>query len=213
MRISRLALLSLLLPAVHGSAGGNSTAPEHRVLGLDARIRRGPPLDPSDRRPRFRKGEIVIEGSPLTLPAGVKVVKYLKRADLTVVKVTGGNEHEIVEKLRKKDKLAEENFEMYASIVPNDEYYSPFQWHMDTVQARQAWEISTGENTIVAVLDTGLYNTKSQGGDGIGCIVSPRNTINDSSNVNDVDGHGTHVVSSLLLELVMLHIMLRAPSD
>jgi hypothetical protein len=91
MRISRLAtLISLLVPSVvvHAKLGVNSTAPVHyRHLSVDSRIRRGPN---NNGRPRFRKGEIIIKGSPLTLPAGIKVVKYLPKADVTVVKVTSG---------------------------------------------------------------------------------------------------------------------------
>ena len=208
MRISRLALLSLLLvPSVLIDAklgGNNSTAPVHvdRELSVDSRIRRGPIHASSNRgrgRPRFRKGEIVIKGSPLTLPSGIKVVKYLPKADVTVVKVTSGHEEEIVEKLRAKGKEAEENFEMHAFSFPNDAYYSPYQWHFDKVQAQEAWELTDfkpGTGVIVAVLDTGLY---SGGVDGIGCVKTnlQRNTDRDNANVNDVDGHGTHVAGTI----------------
>lgn len=71
--------------------------------------------------------------------------------------------------------------------------YFNYQWHFDKVQARDAWEVTTGEGTIVAVLDTGLDLTGMV--DGIGCIVEPakqRNTILNNNNVQDGDGHGTH---------------------
>lgn len=68
---------------------------------------------------------------------------------------------------------------------------------MTNVQAEQAWDITRGEGVVVAVLDTGLTDTKPYGGDGIGCIVHPYNTINDSTNVNDGGGHGTHVAGTI----------------
>jgi len=193
MKITKLALLALLLPTSAYGLDGNATVPENRFLGKDTRVRRGPPPDEQHPGPRFRNGEIVIKGSPLDLPPGIKVKKYLKKANLTVVKVTNGRERAIVKKLRKKGRLAEENFEMYASRVPNDSYFYPYQWHMDSVQAREAWDLTTGAGVIVAVLDTGLFDTKPYGGDGVNCIKLPRNTVTDTDNVNDVDGHGTHV--------------------
>lgn len=179
MRYPQLAVLALLLQAAHGLDG-------------DSRVRRGPPPE-IDGGPRFRRGEIIVEGSPLDLPAGVQVIRYLEKANLSVVKVTRGHEKSIVKKLRNKGKVAEVNFEVYASAIPNDTYFQ-YQWHMDRVQAQQAWDITTGQGVVVAVLDTGLANT---GNDGIGCVVSPRNTINNSDNVHDGDGHGTHVSGTI----------------
>lgn len=114
-------------------------------------------------------------------------------ASLPVTKVKCGRESAVVEKLRTKGIIAEENFEMYALATPNDAYFSPYQWHMDTVQAKQAWDITTGEGVVVAVLDTGL----SQNQDGISCVVSPYNTVDENNDVTDVDGHGTHVAGTI----------------
>ena len=159
----------------------------------DTRLRQGPPLDPVDGGPRFKKGEIVLQGSPLdlNLPKGVKVIRYLKKANLTIVKVTKGREKAIVKKLKKKGIVAEENVEVFASsMTPNDSYFN-YQWHFGKIQAQEAWGLTTGEGVIVAVLDTGLAQT---GNDGIGCVRTDlqRNTIEDNTNVHDGDGHGTH---------------------
>lgn len=76
--------------------------------------------------------------------------------------------------------------------VPNDELF-PDQWHMTTVQAEDAWNETTGTGVKVAVIDSGLTDTKPLGGDGIGCIVDPYNAVDISTDVTDIKGHGTHV--------------------
>jgi hypothetical protein len=58
---------------------------------------------------------------------------------------------------------AEPNYVVYASdqplappaFVPNDPFFS-FQWHMPLIQAPQAWDVSTGQGVLIAVLDTGV---------------------------------------------------------
>nr|WP_263858584.1 S8 family peptidase [Coralloluteibacterium stylophorae] len=45
-------------------------------------------------------------------------------------------------------------------LVPNDNYYQQYQWHLHDaiggIGAESAWETSTGEGVVVAVLDTGI---------------------------------------------------------
>lgn len=93
---------------------------------------------------------------------------------------------------------------MYASSVPNDTYYQPYQWHMTRVQAEKAWEISTGKKeVIVAVLDTGVADDRFLSAeekkqyDGLTCIRSPYNTVSENTNSFDRDGHGTHVAGTI----------------
>lgn len=81
------------------------------------------------------------------------------------------------------------------STVPNDTYYSQ-QWGLSTIQAPQAWDITTGSSTVtIGVLDTGIdglhpdlvnrINTSlcRDFTSGSEVIVSP----------TDAHGHGTHV--------------------
>jgi subtilisin family serine protease len=81
-----------------------------------------------------------------------------------------------------------------APFVPNDPYYS-YQWHFEQIQMPAAWDISTGQNVIVAVVDTGvdfsapdLANTSRLPG---------YDFINNDGDPTDDQGHGTHVAGTI----------------
>lgn len=87
---------------------------------------------------------------------------------------------------------------MYAYGAPNDPNY-PQQWGLQNsgygIRAQSAWEMSTGQGIIVAVLDTGirqdcpdLKGTRFTAG---------YNTLDNNSNTTDDNGHGTHVAGTI----------------
>lgn len=107
---------------------------------------------------------------------------------------------------------AEPDFMAYADMVPNDQYYK-YQWHMDntemnnSINAEEAWDISTGisntgEQTIVAVIDTGIayenYSRYYQAPDLANtCFVQGYDFINNDNHPNDDNKHGTHVAGTI----------------
>jgi subtilisin family serine protease len=96
------------------------------------------------------------------------------------------------------------------SVVPNDPGFKQ-QWGLSSsstagISAPQAWSRTTGNpDTIVAVLDTGIdlanpefagriwTNPDSSGGDGYPGDVHGWNFVANTANVQDDNGHGTHV--------------------
>jgi len=58
------------------------------------------------------------------------------------------------------DRMLQHTADVVPALVPDDEYFAQYQWHLqDTaggVHAPTAWETSTGEGVVVAVLDTGI---------------------------------------------------------
>lgn len=50
---------------------------------------------------------------------------------------------------------AEPNYRRYAFATPNDPFYS-LQWHYPNIRLPQAWDLSTGQSVIVAVVDSGV---------------------------------------------------------
>ncbi|WP_207064015.1 S8 family serine peptidase [Motiliproteus sp. SC1-56] len=53
-------------------------------------------------------------------------------------------------------KSASLNYLRRSQAVPNDSLYG-YQWHYPLINLPQAWELSTGSNVVVAVVDTGVF--------------------------------------------------------
>jgi thermitase len=75
------------------------------------------------------------------------------------------------------------------NVVPNDPYVNK-QWALSKINIFQLWQIARVEEGVpVAVLDTGIDPDHQ---DLSGLIIAEAN-FTDSSNPNDIYGHGTHV--------------------
>jgi len=135
-----------------------------------------------------------------------------KVAKLHRVKFSGqGSVSEMVEKYKKNPNVeyAEPNYIARALMVPNDPYY-PYQWHLYNpvykgINAQNAWDISTGQNVIVAVVDTGVayenycdskcyYQASDLAGTS---FVAGYDYVNDDAHANDDNSHGTHVAGTV----------------
>ncbi len=120
-----------------------------------------------------------------------------------------------VKRLRLEDDvlMAEPNYWRVPYAIPNDEFY-PLQWHYPQINLPPAWDISSGQNTIVAVIDTGVLlnhpDLQGQWVAGYDFIRDPRNAADgdgidpDPSDPGDgrrPDGsgsyHGTHVAGTV----------------
>ncbi len=96
-----------------------------------------------------------------------------------------------------------------ASLVPNDPYFSPYQWNLDNpayggIRMQAAWDLSGGgsPNVVVAVLDTGVayetYGVYVRASDLTGTTFVPGyDFINSDAHPNDDNGHGTHVTGTI----------------
>lgn len=98
---------------------------------------------------------------------------------------------------------------MYAFMEPNDPYYD-LQWNFKTfetgigggINLEPAWNSSTGDGVIVAVLDTGVayedYYMYRQAPDLANTnFVSGYDFVNDDTHANDDDSHGTHIAGTI----------------
>lgn len=97
-------------------------------------------------------------------------------------------------------------------FAPNDPYYQ-YQWHYRQINLPQAWDVTTGANTIVAVIDTGVVLSHP---DLQGQLIAGYDFIQDPAMAGDGDGidpnpddpgdhydngsssfHGTHVAGTV----------------
>ncbi len=102
-----------------------------------------------------------------------------------------------LEKVRKEKGVltAERNAYAYAAFVPNDPYYSPYQWHMTRIGMENAWDLSTGSGVVVAVLDTGVRQSLE---DMAGTtFMAGYDFINNDNDPSDDEGHGSHVAGTI----------------
>lgn len=87
---------------------------------------------------------------------------------------------------------------------PNDPLF-PLQWHYESMNLPRAWDVSTGSNTIVAVVDSGIAPNDdliSKTLPGIDMIRDPSNGDGDGIDNNPRDTgseglHGTHVSGTI----------------
>jgi len=84
---------------------------------------------------------------------------------------------------------AEPNRVRRISRAPNDPAF-PEQWGLRTIQAPEAWTITTGGPIVVAVLDSGV---DAEHPDLAGKVLPGYNALNSSANTRDDNGHGTAV--------------------
>ncbi|MEK7573352.1 MAG: S8 family serine peptidase [Patescibacteria group bacterium] len=94
----------------------------------------------------------------------------------------------------KEIKVSQPNFVYELFLTPNDPSYSQL-WGIQKINSSIAWDSTTGSSSIiVAVLDTGADVSHP---DLASAITSPFNVGDNSSNVTDTVGHGTHVAGTI----------------
>ncbi|MAD47265.1 MAG: peptidase S8 [Oceanospirillaceae bacterium] len=116
-----------------------------------------------------------------------------------------------IKTLRQQDDViyAEPNYIRQPLAVPGDPYYH-YQWHYPAINLPTAWDLSQGDDVIVAVIDTGVFmaqedlvgqltetgydfiSNSSSARDGNGRDSNPDDP-GDSSIIGKSSWHGTHV--------------------
>ncbi|MDQ0205647.1 S8 family peptidase [Alkalicoccobacillus murimartini] len=74
--------------------------------------------------------------------------------------------------------------------IPNDEFFEPYQWNLKQLELEKAWNSSDGSDVTIAILDTGIDPSHLELSDK---IEEGFNAIDDSDDIKDEHGHGTHV--------------------
>ncbi len=105
--------------------------------------------------------------------------------------------YNVIKKLEKESGIlyAEQNAYAYACWVPNDPYYSPYQWHMTRIGMEDAWPLSTGAGAIVAINDTGVKQSLADLAQTN--FMPGYDFINNDNDPTDDEGHGSHVCGTV----------------
>ncbi|WP_416729755.1 Ig-like domain-containing protein [Fictibacillus sp. JL2B1089] len=116
-----------------------------------------------------------------------------KKEPIVTIEVPEGKKVDsYIKELEKRDdvEFAEPDHIIKLDHTPNDTYFD-YQWHHETIQTESAWDKSKGSSSVVvAVIDNGIDLTHS---DLKNRIVSPYDTVYDSSTTLTAGDHGTHV--------------------
>ncbi len=128
----------------------------------------------------------------------------------------GADIEKIVEEYRVNPNVeyAQPDYAVRADFTPNDPLLTDL-WGLKTIQAESAWDITQGEGTIVAVVDTGVdythqdlavniwsnpaevLNGMDDDGNGYADDLRGWNFNGGNNETRDIHGHGTHVAGTI----------------
>jgi thermitase len=125
---------------------------------------------------------------------GANGARRVGQTDLHIVDLPPGNETAVLARLAHNPhfKFAELDESVEPSFMPNDPYLGS-SWHIAKIGAPQAWDFAQGTGVTIAILDTGVSGTHP---DLYAQMVPGWNFYDNSSNTNDVKGHGTWVAGA-----------------
>ena len=214
-----LALTLLLVVSFAGSAFGEELRVKERALSVQ-----GPEMMPGEILVQFKPGTSRSAMAQINAGHGVTEIASMRHAEVKRLKIPARKDvAEMVAVYNRNPNVAyaEPNFIGHALQVPNDPYYSPYQWHFDNaafggINMEAAWDVTTGDSAIiVAIVDTGIayedydeyvalskrkgyWLTYQQAPDLANTrFVAGYDFINDDAHPNDDEGHGTHVAGTI----------------
>ena len=142
-----------------------------------------------------RAGLSEAEFDKILKPHGGKQVGKIEGINVRVIQLPPQASEKAVEALLKNNKhlkFAERDMIVRPEGTANDTYYSS-AWHLPKIGATTAWDVTTGDNVVIAVLDSGVDATHP---DLAGRLIPGWNFYDNNSNTADVFGHGTLVAGS-----------------
>ncbi len=126
---------------------------------------------------------------------GARVHHQIAKIKASVLEVPEGAEDTIAEALSRTGLFTyvERDFVAHAAAIPNDPDFAS-QWHLATIQAAAAWDITTGSTSApIAIIDSGVDPTHP---DLASKLLPGWSFLTGNSNTADVLGHGTAVAGA-----------------
>ncbi len=154
----------------------------------------------------FKKGVLQERRQAVLKSRGNKEIKDSNNNLFSVLKVDEGKIEAELEDLKKNPLVshAQPNYIYRGHDIspdltfPDDPSYG-MQWNLEMINVEDAWEISTGEGVVVAVLDSGVHYG---GRDGFGDRLLPGYNafLNLPFFWHDENSHGTHIAGTIAQE-------------
>jgi len=106
---------------------------------------------------KFKSGVSTDKTESLHHQLGVSEVRRGLKDIFQIITVAAGKEQEMAREYLQKPEVeyAEPNYYRSINSTPNDPLYD-LQWHFPLINLPDAWDISTGTDVTVAVIDTGV---------------------------------------------------------
>ena len=127
---------------------------------------------------------------------GVSAVRGGYENRYQIISISPGKEWEMAAAYGKRAEIeyAEPNYYYSLYAIPDDQHY-PLQWNLPLINLPDAWDVSTGEDVTVAVVDTGVNPFGFDSfGRGLGSrVLLGYNAIGKVRGGLDVESHGTLV--------------------
>lgn len=143
-----------------------------------------------------RAGLSLEELKKTVAPYGVRPKHHVKELDLHICELPEGVDEKEIKRLLKEDhRLKNVELDMIVTLdqTVTDPSFSR-SWALPKIEAPDAWDISTGDGIIVAVLDTGVDGTHP---DLAANMVPGWNIFDNNDNTADVHNHGTWVAGTI----------------
>ena len=146
----------------------------------------------------FRNGTTDSRSNAILTAIGARVRGTIPGLSVQILSLpAGANEQASVNTLKALPEVAFAELDRLvapAAVTPNDPYYANWEWHLTKISAPTAWSTTTGSASItIAILDTGVYAAHP---DLSSKLLAGWNTYSNTSNTNDVYGHGTQVAGA-----------------
>jgi subtilisin family serine protease len=129
-------------------------------------------------------------------PHGVRPKHHLKELDVHICELPDGIDERKIKRLLKKDHRLK-NVELDMIVTLDQTITDPSfnrSWALPKIEAPAAWDFSTGDGIIVAVLDTGVDSTHP---DLAANMVPGWNMFDNNDDTADVHNHGTWVAGTI----------------
>ena len=128
-------------------------------------------------------------------PYGIQPRHHLKELNVHICDVpNGADENKIMNSLKKDDRFKAIELDMVVEpdLTISDPSFGN-SWALQKIQTPTAWDTATGDEVIIAILDTGVNSNHP---DLAANMVAGWNTFDNTENSADVHGHGTKVAGS-----------------